>query len=233
MGNAMNNPVKPVKNETRPQARRESAPLAPVPVNFSLCAFVIALCIAVAGCTATKTLERKPAQETASLEESADEDAMAEPPETTEPTETAAYPEQVAGTVRELYGDSSELEQRQAYRDAVDEDPLLRYIIVYFDFNRVELKPASREVLMQHADYLSENPDVEISLEGHADRRGSAGYNLALGERRALAVKNFLRANGVQALQMSVISYGEERPAVEGGSEEAHAKNRRVEIIYK
>ncbi len=223
----MNNPV---KNETRPQARRESAPLAPVPVNFSLCAFVIALCIAVAGCTATKTLERKPVQETASVKESADEDAMAEP---TELTETAAYPEQVAGTVRELYGDSGELEQRQSYRDAIAENPLLRYIIVYFDFNRVELKPASREVLMQHADYLSEKPDVEISLEGHADRRGSAGYNLALGERRALAVKNFLRANGVQALQMSVISYGEERPAVEGGGEEAHAKNRRVEIIYK
>ena len=147
--------------------------------------------------------------------------------------EAVAYPEQVAGTVTELYGESAESEQSQAYRDAVAENPALRYIIVYFDFNRVEIKEESREVLLQHAAYLSQHSDVEVKLEGHADKRGSGGYNLALGERRALAVKNFLDANGVQGFQTSTISYGEERPALEGDSEEIYAKNRRVELVYR
>ena len=148
-------------------------------------------------------------------------------------SETQAYPADVAGTVTELYGDSGEAEQNETYHDAVSENPLLRYTIVYFDFNSYDIKPESRELLIQHAGYLSGNPDVEVSLEGHADRRGSGGYNLALGERRARAVKSFLHANAVRDSQTSAISYGEERPALEGDSEEAHARNRRVEIIYR
>lgn len=180
---------------------------------------------AVVGCGA-KTIDRKPMQETPA--EDAGESAA-----DGQDGEAVTYPGYAAGTVTELYGESGEAEQSQAYRDAVEENPALRYIIVYFDFNRVDIKPESREVLTEHAEYLSEHPEVEVSLEGHADKRGSSGYNLALGERRSLAVKNFLRARGVREFQTSVVSYGEERPAVEGNSEEAYAKNRRVELVYR
>ncbi len=187
-------------------------------------ALILIACAAAVGCTATKTLERRPVSETPGLENLAMEMGA---------EDAAAYPEQVAGTVRQLYGESSATEQSRTHRDAVAENPLLSYIIVYFDFNRVELKPESREVLMQHADYLSVHGKVKVSIEGHADKRGSSGYNLALGEKRALAVEDFLRANGVRGLQLSAVSYGEERPAVEGSNEEAYAMNRRVELFYR
>ena len=172
----------------------------------------------MAGCASTKTLVKKPLQETES---------------TGAESETVSYPSQQAGTVTELYGEDAESEQSQAYRDAIAENPLLRYIVVYFDFNQVEITEASREVLVQHANYFSKHPDVEVSVEGHADKRGSSGYNLALGERRALAVKNFLSANEVREFQISIVSYGEERPALSGNDEEAFAKNRRVELVYR
>lgn len=188
--------------------------------------FVVALCTAVAGC-GSKTIDRKPMQETPVSDTGGSKEEV-------DPAGTAGtYPGYAAGTVTELYGESSEEEQSQAYRDAVEENPLLRYIVVYFDFNRADIKPESRDALMQHAEYLSEHPEVEVSLEGHADKRGSSGYNLALGERRSLSVKNFLRVHGVREFQTSVVSYGEERPATEGNNEEAYAKNRRVELIYR
>ncbi len=189
-------------------------------------ALVVALCVVVAGCS-SKTIDKKPMQETPA------EDAGESGDGAEQPGEAGTYPGYAAGTVTELYGQSGEEEQSQAYREAVEENPLLRYIIVYFDFNKVDIKPESREVLLQHAEYLSEHPEVEVSLEGHADKRGSSGYNLALGERRSLSVKNFLRAHGVREFQTSVISYGEERPAIEDNNEEAYAKNRRVELIYR
>lgn len=202
------------------------APL-PRPVHVLLFnVLAVALCVAVAGCS-SKTIDRKPMQETPTEDAGESEDGAEQP------GEAGTYPGYAAGTVTELYGQSGEEEQSQAYREAVEENPLLRYIIVYFDFNRVDIKPESREVLLQHAEYLSEHPEVEVSLEGHADKRGSSGYNLALGERRSLSVKNFLRAHGVREFQASVVSYGEERPAVEGNNEEAYAKNRRVELIYR
>ena len=187
---------------------------------------ITALCAFMLGCASTKTIERQPAQETQETQETQEE---LEVPE----SETKGYPEQVAGTISQIYGEDEEKEQSAAYHDAVAENPLLEYIIIYFDFNQVEIKPESYDVLIQHATYLSESRSVEVSLEGHADKRGSSGYNLALGERRALAVKNFLLAKGVRGFQMTTISYGEERLAAEGSSEEEHARNRRVEIIYK
>lgn len=81
------------------------------------------------------------------------------------------------------------------------------------------------------ARYLSANPSARVRLEGHADERGTTEYNIALGERRANAVQSALAAQGVSPAQTSIISYGEERPAVSGSSEEAYAQNRRVQII--
>ncbi len=101
--------------------------------------------------------------------------------------------------------------------------------VFYFDFDKSLLKPESRAALTVHARALRKNPR-HIRLEGHADERGTREYNLALGERRANSVKEFLVLQGVNASYLEVISYGEERPARLGSDAESMALNRRVEL---
>ncbi|WP_043317587.1 OmpA family protein [Microbulbifer sp. HZ11] len=101
--------------------------------------------------------------------------------------------------------------------------------VVYFDFDQSLLKPSTRELLIKHADRMRGAAGT-VRLEGHADELGTREYNLALGERRANAVRDFLVLQGVNAANLEVISYGEERPAQEGSSESARAMNRRVVI---
>lgn len=113
------------------------------------------------------------------------------------------------------------------------EAKLLEYTVFYFDFDQSSLKEESKDALKAHAKYLSANSSARVTLEGHADERGTIEYNLALGERRAMTVRSFLMTNGASAEQLKVVSYGEERPAVMGQSEESYAKNRRVEIKYQ
>lgn len=103
--------------------------------------------------------------------------------------------------------------------------------IIYFDFDQATLKPDARALLLAHAERLKENP-TEVRLEGHADERGSREYNMALGERRANAVRDFLVLQGVRRSDLEVVSYGEERPLAMGSTESAWSKNRRVEIVY-
>jgi peptidoglycan-associated lipoprotein len=103
--------------------------------------------------------------------------------------------------------------------------------IVYFEFDQSEIQPAYQGVVDAYARYLSTNPAAKVRLEGHADERGTREYNVALGERRANSVQSALLAKGATAGQISVISFGEERPADTAHSEEAWAKNRRVQII--
>ncbi|QKX17467.1 MULTISPECIES: peptidoglycan-associated lipoprotein Pal [Microbulbifer] len=102
--------------------------------------------------------------------------------------------------------------------------------VVYFDFDQSLLKPSTRELLIKHADRMRAATTGTVRLEGHADELGTREYNLALGERRANAVRDFLVLQGVNAANLEVISYGEERPAQEGSSESARAMNRRVVI---
>ena len=87
-------------------------------------------------------------------------------------------------------------------------------------------------MLAAHASYLSKNPALKVTIEGHADERGTPEYNIALGERRAEAVSNYLQALGVQADQISIVSYGEEKPLLLGQSEDVYAKNRRAVLVY-
>ncbi|QFT53668.1 OmpA family protein [Microbulbifer sp. THAF38] len=101
--------------------------------------------------------------------------------------------------------------------------------VVYFDFDQSLLKPETRELLIRHADRMRGNTSA-VRLEGHADELGTREYNLALGERRANAVRDFLVLQGVDAANLEVISYGEERPAQMGSNEAARAMNRRVVI---
>ena len=98
---------------------------------------------------------------------------------------------------------------------------------VYFDFDKSNLKPTAQESLLQKADWLRENSDVTVTIEGHCDERGTNEYNLALGDRRAESVKAFLVNLGISASRLTTISYGEERPVCFDANEECWAKNRR------
>jgi len=98
---------------------------------------------------------------------------------------------------------------------------------VYFDYDRAMLSDESKAILAQKADYLMKNPDIRITIEGHCDERGSNEYNLALGERRAYAVKRYLISLGFYEENVRIISYGEEKPMDSGHNESAWSKNRR------
>jgi peptidoglycan-associated lipoprotein len=99
---------------------------------------------------------------------------------------------------------------------------------IYFDFDRSDLKPEARATLQEKADFLRAYPSVTVIIEGHCDERGTAEYNIALGERRAEAAKGFLMNLGISGSRMTTISYGEEKPVAMGHNEKAWAKNRRV-----
>lgn len=103
---------------------------------------------------------------------------------------------------------------------------------VYFAFDSSEVKYDDREVIAAHASYLSNNPTARVTLEGHADERGSREYNIGLGERRANAVRKLMTLQGASSRNLETVSYGEERPADSDHNESAWSKNRRVEIIY-
>ncbi|OIQ26690.1 peptidoglycan-associated lipoprotein Pal [uncultured Vibrio sp.] len=103
---------------------------------------------------------------------------------------------------------------------------------IYFAFDNATIAGDYEEMLAAHAAYLSKDSDLSVTVEGHADERGTPEYNIALGERRAQAVANYLQALGVQADQISIVSYGEEKPLVLGQSDEAYAKNRRSVLVY-
>jgi peptidoglycan-associated lipoprotein len=108
----------------------------------------------------------------------------------------------------------------------------LKTRIIFFEFDRSDILPEYRYILDAHAKHLIENRQLSVTLEGNGDERGSREYNIALGERRANSVKHYLTAAGVPSSQIMTISYGEERPYVEGTGEYAWSKNRRVEIVY-
>jgi len=110
---------------------------------------------------------------------------------------------------------------------------LLSQTIVFFDFDQSTIKPEFRAVLAAHAEYIAQNPGLSLRLEGHADERGSREYNIGLGERRAQAVKRALLLNGVSTANLNTISYGEEKPMVQGSSDSSWAQNRRVELVYR
>lgn len=113
-----------------------------------------------------------------------------------------------------------------------DHDSPLSNRIVYFQYDSSSVRQEDQITLEAHGAYLAENPDARVRLEGHTDERGSREYNLALGERRVLAIRQILMLQGASVNQFQVISFGEERPAVEGDNDAAWQNNRRVELIY-
>ena len=114
----------------------------------------------------------------------------------------------------------------------LDTDACLRQRVVYFDFDKTEIKPEFQQIMACHAKYLQDRPSAQMRLEGNTDERGTREYNLGLGERRGEAVSSALQANGASASQMTVISYGKEKPVCRQHNEDCWSKNRRVEIVY-
>lgn len=104
--------------------------------------------------------------------------------------------------------------------------------VVYFEYDSSAVREEDQATLEAHAAYLGDNPNVTIRLIGHTDERGSREYNLALGERRALSIRQILMLQGASVQQFQVTSFGEERPEYEGFDESAWQQNRRVELIY-
>jgi peptidoglycan-associated lipoprotein len=129
-------------------------------------------------------------------------------------------------------------ESRVAPVDAVSpngtaQGPLNVARLVYFDYDSFDLKPESQAIIEAHARFLRANPQRKVSLEGHTDERGGREYNLALGQKRAEAVRRALGLLGVGDAQLEAVSFGKEKPAAVGSDEAAWAQNRRVEIAYR
>jgi peptidoglycan-associated lipoprotein len=113
------------------------------------------------------------------------------------------------------------------------EDPIEKGYIqdIFFDYDKADIRPDSRERLAKAADWMKAHPEAEFLLEGHCDERGTREYNLALGDRRANATKDTLVTLGVDPAKLKTISYGKERPFVEGHDESAWSKNRRTHFV--
>lgn len=105
--------------------------------------------------------------------------------------------------------------------------------VIYFDYDSSDIRADFESVVQAHASYLASHPQTTVTLEGHSDERGSREYNLALGERRALSLRRQLVLLGATAGQVKTVSYGEERPVVDGHDEQSYSQNRRAEIVYQ
>lgn len=130
-------------------------------------------------------------------------------------------------------GATSTVALAQPIRSPLDDpsNPLYRKV-VFFDYDTAEIQPQYLPLLRTHAGFIAGNAGVRVTLEGHTDERGTRDYNLALGEGRADSIKRFLIAEGVPVDRLTTLSYGEERPADPGHSEQSWALNRRVELVY-
>lgn len=146
---------------------------------------------------------------------------------------TSETEETTAPVMRDASADAAaaaaRAEQERLERQRI-EQAALNTTVFYFDFDVAEFQPSDRETLIVHARNLAANPNRRIRLEGHADERGTREYNLALGERRANSIRDFMIVNGASRNQLETVSYGEERPAVRGQTEDAYRQNRRVEV---
>jgi len=146
----------------------------------------------------------------------------------------------VAETTKEVAKKEGTVQEEPVTREAarVEEEtikekaaPVEMFKDINFDFDKFSLRPEAREILKQHADYLAKNKDVNVTIEGHCDEKGTSEYNLALGERRAKEALKYLKELGVSAKRMKTVSYGKEKPLDPGHNEEAWAKNRRDHFV--
>ena len=153
---------------------------------------------------------------------------------TTEPESDQPVTEPKAAPVVEEATTAAAPDPRD-YSDARNFDnseSLLSKRVIYFDFDKSEVKAEYRDIVAAHAVYVSAHGSARVTLEGHADERGTREYNLGLGERRSNAISGLLSAAGARGGQLDSVSYGEERPVCRVSDENCWSKNRRVEIVY-
>jgi len=117
-------------------------------------------------------------------------------------------------------------------RNFDNSESLLSKRVIYFDFDKSEVKAEYRAIVAAHASYIGSHGSSRVTLEGHADERGTREYNLGLGERRGNAISGLLSAAGARGGQLDTVSYGEERPVCRVSDENCWWQNRRVEIVY-
>jgi peptidoglycan-associated lipoprotein len=129
-------------------------------------------------------------------------------------------------TLGSSIGENGQLTEQQL------KDKLMQQQTIYFAFDNATIAADYQDMLALHATYLTSNPSVTVTIEGHADERGTPEYNIALGEHRAEAVAKYLQALGAQSRQISIVSYGEEKPLVNSHDESAYAQNRRAVLVY-
>ena len=152
---------------------------------------------------------------------------------TTEPEETTTEPTDTAPVVEEAT--TAAAPDPHDYTDARNFDnseSLLSKRVIYFDFDKSDVKPEYRAIVAAHASYVSAHGSARVTLEGHADERGTREYNLGLGERRGNAISGLLSAGGAMGSQLDTVSYGEERPVCRVSDDSCWSQNRRVEIVY-
>jgi len=142
-------------------------------------------------------------------------------------------PSSVSSSEEKLPGGATEKPAPVAAVWPFPDSGVIPFEIVYFDYDKFDLRPEAKTKLAQVALLLKKFPEKKIIIEGHCDERGTIEYNLALGERRAYSVKTYLTNSGIPAERMETISYGKEKPVDLGHNEEAWAKNRRAAIITK
>ena len=169
----------------------------------------LSVAFAVAACKSTPEVEDTPADTTP----------------TTTPTDTG-------GEVTTAPLDPRDYTSDRARENFDNAESLLSKRVIYFDFDKSDVKAEYRDILAAHAAYMGAHGSARITLEGHADERGTREYNLGLGERRGNSVTGLLSAGGGRGSQLSVTSYGEERPVCRVSSEDCWWQNRRVEIVY-
>lgn len=144
---------------------------------------------------------------------------------TAAPAEAAAAPAAAPETAQEAAPVAAD-----ALNDA---NSILSKRETFFDFDKSVVKEEFKPMVQAHGQYLAEHADRKVEVEGNADERGSSEYNLALGNRRATAVKKMLVVSGAKAAQVATISFGEEKPRATDHNEAAWSQNRRADIVYK
>ncbi len=192
--------------------------------------------VVLAGCSSAPTDDSATSGEMSTTEETVStDDEMAEGSSGSQQTTTEMMPmdEPMAEEESSGTGTMMPMDEPMAEEPTVPAAPMPEETTVYFAFDSFALNAETRQVLDQHVAYLRENQDTTVVLEGHTDERGSAEYNLALGENRAQSVQDYMNLRGIENRQMYTTSFGEMNPAVDESNEEAWAQNRRVEIQYQ
>ena len=176
---------------------------------------LLSLALFVAGCTTTPEQDQEPEV----VDKSVDADMV-----------EGGSDDAEAGSEAQTFG--AQGDPAAALQELENPESLLSVRIIYFDYDSSTVMAQFQDIIQAHAQFLQANPELTATLEGHADERGSREYNLALGERRALAVKQQLVVLGAAPEQVRTVSYGEERPSDPGHDEQAWRLNRRVQFVY-